>query len=179
MALCQNVSKVTKAIKTAKALCAHTIREAEAWCMTLISKAEICHVACIKEVEADCASALAEAENCCSTAIREAESWGASQACLIQESHTKDIQHLEAEAIDEERMECLTFLAACGSALRARPPEACGILVTPFHLLLGNAPMSALLSIPPGVSFFQLEPSLQTPPASITKVPKPLPQLKW
>ena len=63
--------------------------------------------------------------------------------------------------------------------LRASPPEFHGILVTPFHLLLGNAPTSALLNIPPGVSPFQLEPALQTPPASATKAPEPLPEPKW
>ena len=72
-------------------------------------------------------------------------------------------------------MDCPAFLAACGSALRASPPKAHGTLVTPFHLLLGNAPMSALLSIPPGVSPFQLEPTMWTPPASATKAPEPLP----
>ena len=41
MALCQNESKVTEAIKTAKALCAHTVREAEAHCTKLISEAKI------------------------------------------------------------------------------------------------------------------------------------------
>ena len=31
----------------------------------------------------------------------------------------EDIQHLEAEATEEERRDCLAFLAACGTALRA------------------------------------------------------------
>ena len=179
MALQHNESKVTKARKTEKGLCAHTIREAEACHMALIGEAKIHHVACIKEAEADCARALAEAENHCFTAIREAESQGALQAHLIQQSHAKNMQHLEAEAINEERMDCLTFLATCCSALRASPPKAHGILVTPFHLLLGNAPMSALLSIPPGLSPFQLEPAPWTTPASTTKAPKPLPQPNW
>ena len=67
-------------------------------------------------------------------------------------SHAKDIQHLEAEAIEEERRGCLAFFTACCAALRASPPEAHGIMVTPFHLLLGNAPTSTLLNIPPEVS---------------------------
>ena len=148
----------------------------EACCTALIGEANTHHAACIKEVEADCASILAEAENCCMTAIREAESQGASQAHLIWQLHAKDMQHLEAEAIDEEGMEHLTFLATCGSALRACSPEAHRILVTPFGLLLGNAQTSALLSIPPGLSPFQLEPTLGTPPASISKA---LEQLPW
>ena len=179
MALHQNESQVTEAIKIGKALCAHTIREGEACHMVLISEAKIQHAACIREAEANCASALAEAENSCSTAIREAESQGASQAHLIQQSHAKDIHRIEAEAIEEERMDHLTFLATCGAALRASPLKAHGIMVTPFHLLLGNAPICALLSIPPGVSPFQPEPTSQTPPASATQVPRRPPQSKW
>ena len=74
MALCQNESDITKAIKEAKALCAHTIKDVEAHQVALVSKAKIQHTTCIKEAEADCAHALAEAENHCSTTIREAES---------------------------------------------------------------------------------------------------------
>ena len=150
MALHQNEYEMVKAIKAVKALCAQTIRDMEAHCVALIIKAKVWHATCIKEAEADCAHTLAEAENSCSTAIREAESWGTSQAHSIQQSHAKDIQCLEAEAIEEEKRDCLSFLAACGTALRASPPEAHGIMVTPFHLLLGNAPMSVLLSIPQG-----------------------------
>ena len=117
-----------------------------------ISEPEIQHTTCIKEPEANCTHTLAEEENCCLTAIREAESQGASQAHLIQQSHAKDIQSLEAEAIEEEKRECLTFLATCSTALRDGPPKVHGIMVTPFHLLLENAPTSTLLSIPPGVS---------------------------
>ena len=93
MALCQNVSEVTKAIKAAKALCAWTIRDVEAHCIVLISKAKVQHATCIKKAEANCACTLTEAENCFSTAIREAESQG-DQATSIQQSHAKDIQHL-------------------------------------------------------------------------------------
>ena len=57
-----NESKVTEAIRTAKALCACTIREAEALCSHTVREVEallhstgkheanICHVGCIKEV---------------------------------------------------------------------------------------------------------------------------------
>ena len=88
------------------------------------------------------------------------------------------MQHLEAEAIEKEGMDHLAFLATCGSALRSSPPEACRILVTPFHLLWGNALTSALLSIPPGVSTFQLEPAPETLPTSATKTLMPSPQPK-
>ena len=110
MALCQNKSEITEAIKEGKTLCAHNIRGAEACQAALKSKAEIQHAACIKEATANCACTLTEAENCCSTAIREVEYKGASQAHLIQQSHAKDIQHLEVEAIEEGRKDCLAFL---------------------------------------------------------------------
>ena len=152
IALCQNESDITEAIKEVKALCACTIRDVEAHWVALISKARIWHATCIKEAETDCAHTLVEAENCCSTAIREAESWGALQAHSIQQSHAKDIQHLEVEATEEEKREHLTFLTTCGTALRATPPEAHGTMITPFQLLLGNSPTSTLLNIPPVVS---------------------------
>ena len=173
MALHQNESETTEAIKEAKALCAHTILDAETCQTVLTSKAEVLHTVCIKEIEDNCTHASAEAENCCLSAIWDTESLGASNACSIQQSHTKDIQHLEAEAIEEEGRDCLTFLTACSATLRANPPEAHGIMVTPYHLLLGKAPMSALLSIPPGVSPPEQEPALQTPPFSTPAVTRP------
>ena len=55
MALCQNESEVTEAIKAAKALCAQTIRDVEAHHAVLISEAKVHHTAYIKEAEASCA----------------------------------------------------------------------------------------------------------------------------
>ena len=110
MAHSQNESDITKAIKAAKALCAQTIGDAEACHAVVISEAKVQHTACIKEAEAECACALAEAENCYSAAIGEVESWGASQTHLIQQSDAKDIQHLEAEAIEEEERTALPSL---------------------------------------------------------------------
>ena len=145
----------------------------------LISEAKVWHTAHIKEIEDECAHALEEAENCCLIAIREAESRGTSKACSIQQSHTKDIQHLEVEAIEEEGRDHLTFLTACNTALRASLPKAHGIMVTPFHLLLGNAPTSTLLSIPPGVSPPEEKPAPQTPPSSDPAATGPSLQSKW
>ena len=116
----------------------------------LISEAKIWNAAYIKEIEDDCACAIAEAENHCSTALREAESRGTSKAHSIQQSHTKDIWHLEAEAIEEEGRDHLAFLTTCSADLRTSPPKGHGIMVTPYHLLLGNAPTSTLLRIPWG-----------------------------
>ena len=49
MALHQNESKTTEAIKEAKALCACTTRDVETCQTVLISKAEVWHAICIKE----------------------------------------------------------------------------------------------------------------------------------
>ena len=132
-----------------KALCAHIIWDVVTCWTVLISEAKVWHTAHIKEIEDDCTHTSADAENHCSTVLREAESRGASKAHSIQQSHTKGIQCLEVEAIEEEGRDFLAFLTACSAALRMSPPKAHGIMVTPYHLLLGNAPMSTLLSIPP------------------------------
>ena len=100
MALYQTESETTETIKETKALCAHTIWDAKIHQTALISEAKVWHATCIKKIEDDYACALAEAENCCSAAIRKADSSSASKACSIQQSYTKDIQHLEAEAIE-------------------------------------------------------------------------------
>ena len=126
MTLHQNKSKTKESIKEAKALCACSIREAET----------------------TCAHSIKEAEARCSTAIREAEAWGASQASSIQQSHTKDIQHLEEEAIEEESKGQLNFLSACQAALEASPLKSCSMLLASYQVLLGHTLMSHLFSIP-------------------------------
>ena len=65
MAFHQNESDTTEAIKEAKVLCTHTIRDVETHWTALISEAKLWHTACIKGIEDNCAHALAEAENCC------------------------------------------------------------------------------------------------------------------
>ena len=130
MTLLHNESEITEPIKGAKAICALAIKEAEANC-----------VHAIKEVGAHC-----------STAFREAESWGASQAGSIQESHAKDIQHLEEEAIEEKSKGQLNFLSTCQAAMRASPPESHATLIASYHILMGHVPTSHLLSISQGTS---------------------------
>ena len=149
MSLHQNDSETTKAIKEAKALCASTIRGAEAHWATLISEAEGWHATCIREAEANCAATISEADGCCSMAIRKAESHGAKQAHSIQLLHAEDKQHLEMEAIEEEGKDCLSYLTTCRADLQASPPEAHGVLMTLFHLIMGNVPLATLLNIPP------------------------------
>ena len=57
----------------------------------------------IKEAKAHCDCSIKEADVHCSLAIWEAESQGATQACSIQQSHAKDVHHLEEECLKEER----------------------------------------------------------------------------
>ena len=179
MALHQIETETTKAVKEAKALCACTIWDMETCQTALISKAEVWHAVCLKGIEDECSLALAEVENCWSTTIGEAESNNASRGCSTQQSHAKDIQHLEVEAIEEEGKDCLAFLTTFGAAFRASPPKSCGIMVTPYHLLLGNAPTSTLLSIPPGVSPPEWESAPQTPPSTAPAATGPSSQSKW
>ena len=82
------------------------------------------------------------------------------------------------EAIEEEGKDCLAFLANCSTTLWASPPEACGIMVTPFHLLLGNVPTSTQLSILLEVSPPAREHDLKTPPFSAPTATRPSPWSK-
>ena len=160
MALCQNESEATEAIREAEGFCGSTIREAEACCTTLTRKveaqhtthvreAEAQHVTHVREAEANCASIITEAEVCCTTAIRKVESHCTEHGCSIQQLHIEGMQCLETEAIEEYGRDCLSFLAACGIALQACPPEAHGVLIGPLQLLMGNMPLATLLNIPP------------------------------
>ena len=106
----------------------------------------------IKEAKAHCAHSIKEAEALCSLAIQEAESWGATQACSIQQSPIEDIQHLKEESLEEERRDQLNFISTCQASLKASPPESHGMLIAPYHLLLGHMLISNLFTIPAGAS---------------------------
>ena len=147
--------------------------------MALISKAKVQHVVCLKDIEDNCSLALAEVEKHCSTTIWEVESSSTSKSFSTQQAHVKDIQHLEVEAVEEEGKDCLTFLITCGAALRASPPKGHGIMITPYHLLLGNAPTSTLLIIPLGVSPPEWESAPWTPPSTAPAATGPSPPSKW
>ena len=119
MALCLNESDITEAIKTVKALCAHTIREAEALYAHTIREAEACHTALVSKAKTHHVASVKEAEANHANTLA-----GAEEAHWIQQSHAKDMQCLEAKAINVERTDHLAFLTACGSALEASSPEA-------------------------------------------------------
>ena len=156
MTLWHNESETTESIKGAKAVCTHSI----------------------KETEANCTLAIKEAETHCSTAIREAESQGASQADSIQQSHAKDIQHLKEETIEEESKGQLNFLSTCQAALRAGPPESCGVMEASYHILLGHVPTSYLFNISQGASPCQQGSILGASSLSAPTAPGPSPRPK-
>ena len=132
----------------------------------------------IKEAKAHCMYSIKEAEAHCSLAIWEVESWGSAQACSIQQSHAEDVQHLKEESLEEERRDQLNFLSTCQAALKASPPKFHGMLIAPYHLLLGHVPMSNLFTIPPGASLSQQGSTPGVPPPSAPIVPGPLPRPK-
>ena len=132
----------------------------------------------IKEAKAQCDHSIKEAEACCSLATHQVESWGATQACSIQQSHAKDIQCLEEETLEEERRGQLNFLSACQAAFDASPPESHGMLIDPYHLLLVHAPISNLFTIPPGASPPQQGSIPGVPSPSDPTAPGPLPRPK-
>ena len=133
----------------------------------------------IKEARAVCTHSIQEAKTHCSTVIRKVEAPGASQAGSIQQSHTKVIQCLEKEAIEEESKGRLNFLSACQATLRASPPKSCGMLVSSYHISLGHVLTSHLFSISQGASPSQQGsiPRASSPPAPTA--PEPSPRPKW
>ena len=200
MALHQNEAEATEAIREAKTHCGLTIREAEAWCTTLTREAESHHAIHIREAEATCAtyikeaeakcawiimeaeanctSIIAEAEACCTTDVRKLESCCAEHACSIQQLHTEGMQHLEMEAIEEEGRHCLYFLATCGTALQACPPETHGVLRGPLQLLMGNMSLATPSECSPQVSSTREEPTLVVSQLTTLAAPRPSPQTK-
>ena len=107
MALHQNDSETMESIKEVKAICTCSTQEAETLCSTTI-----------KEAKAICTHSTQEAETLCSTTIREAGGSGSLSGWLTSTiAHAKTVQHLEEEAIEEERKGQLNFLSACQATL--------------------------------------------------------------
>ena len=111
MALHQNESEATEAIREAKALCGFTIREAKTHHTTLIRKGK-----------ANCASIITEVEVCCITAFRKAESYCAKHAYSIQQLHAEGMQHLEMEAIEEEGRDWPLLPSCLWNSIMGLPP---------------------------------------------------------
>ena len=97
----------------------------------------------------------------------------------IQQSHSNSMQCLEREAMEEEERGHLSFLATCGVALQACPPEAHGVLLCPLQLLMGNMSLATLLAIPPQASTAREEPTPVISHPTTLVVPIPSSGIKW
>ena len=111
----------------------------------------------------------------CSKAISDAEAQKTSQAMMFQEEHSKYLQSLEEQAFGEESRNCHEVLSSCQAALCHSPQPLRGALAASYHLLLGQAPPSPPLILPPRTPSVEEQPSTAAPP---TPTPKQSPRLK-
>ena len=146
-ALHQNKAKATEAIREAKSLCGTAIREADAHHATHIREAEAYCTTHIREAEAHCATTIMEVEAHCATDIREAEPLCAS--CPLHPTVTcrryaasRDRNHGRGG----ERQPLLPN--HLWSSTASQSPEACGVLMYPIQLSMGNMSLATLLAIP-------------------------------
>ena len=114
------------------------------------------------------------AEVACSKTINEVEAQTISQATVLQEEHSRYMWNLEERALKEESRSCHEVLSSCQTALYHSPQLFRGPLATSFHLLLGQAPPSPTLILPPRVPSAKEQPSTTAPPAPTPKqFPRP------
>ena len=110
------------------------IKEVKIHCTAMIWDVEAIHVAAILDAEAACAVTIREAETDCT-----------HHAHTLQQSLGESMQDLECKAIEEEGLDCQSFLEACRAALQGCPTKACGVLLYHLQLLTGNMPLAILL----------------------------------
>ena len=115
------------------------------------------------------------AEAACSKAISEAEAQKTSQAVMFQEEHGKYMQNLEEQAFREESRSHHEVLSSCQDTLCHSPQLLRGALAALYHLLLGQAPPSPPLILPPRTPSVEGQPSTAVPPMPM---PKQSPRLK-
>ena len=132
----------------------------------------------IKEAKAICTHAIQEAKTICSMAIKEAETWGASQAESLHRQHAEVIKCLEEQVIQEESKSWINFLSACQAALNTSPGELRGVLVSSYHILMGQALLSHPFSLSQGASPAEQPSASAAPPVSVPEQsPRPKRQL--
>ena len=76
---------------------------------------------------------------------------------------------LEEQAISEESKSHNDFLSACQVILYHSPPQLKGVLVTSYHLLLGQTPPSPPLVLPQKTSPLEEQPTAATSPSPAPK----------
>ena len=94
---------------------------------------------------------------------------------MFQEEHSKYLQSLEEQSFREESRSHHDVLSSCQAALCHNPQLLRGALATSYHLLLGQAPPSSPLILPPRTPTTEEQPSTAAPP---TLTPKQSPRLK-
>ena len=144
-----------------------------------LGRQKTCHTTTIKEAEAHCTTTIMETEAHRVAEIRDAESHCVDHAHAIQQSYSNNIQCLEREATEEEGKDWQSFLATCGMALQVWPPEACGVLMCPLQLLMGNMSLATLLATPSQVSTTWEEPTPVISHLATHVAPVPCSGTKW
>ena len=118
------------------------------------------------------------AEVACSKAISGTEAQKTSQAMMFQEEHSKYLQSLEEQAFWEESRSCHEVLSSCQAALCHSPQLLRGVLAASYHLLLGQAPPSPPLILPPRTPSMEEQPSAAAlPMPTPMESPRPKRQL--
>ena len=138
----------------------------------------------VKEVKMTQVQSIQEAKAACSTAIRDVKAWRASQAELLPRENNKILWDLEVQASWEESRSQADFLYACQATLYTSPAELKSALVTSYHLLLGQMPLSHPFNLSQRASPVEEQPASVAPPTPVTSsLPGPkddtLPQILW
>ena len=88
---------------------------------------------------------------------------------MFQEEHSKYLWSLEEQAFREENRSCHEVLSSCQATLCHSPQPLRGALAASYHLLLGQAPPSPPLILPPRTHSMEEQPSTATPPTPTSK----------
>ena len=160
----QSKSQGATSITAAKAIYSQAVLEAKTNYQTTVMEAKTtrCH-------------SFQAAGVACSKAISEAEARKTSQAMMFQEEHSKYLQSLEEQAFGEESRSHHNILSTCQATLCHSLQLLRGALAASYHLLLGQAPPSPPLILPPRTPPTEEQPSTAAPP---TPTPKQSPRLK-
>ena len=121
----------------------------------------------IQEVESLCAATIKEAEAHHMAKIKEVEDHCTAQVHALQQSHREGTLNFKHKALEKEEHTCLSFLEACGAAIRACPMEAHGVLLYPLQLLIGNILQASLLTATTQLAPWWENPNQQSPSLGI------------
>ena len=158
MMLHQNKSQEAASVATAKAIFSQAFLEAKTTFQMMVMEAKTTRCCSIQADEA-----------ICSKAISEAKAWKTSQAVMFQEEHGKYLQNLEEQAFGKESRSHHEVLSSCQTILCHSPQPLRGALAASYHLLLGQAPPSPPLILPPRTPSAEEQPSTAIPPMPMPK----------